>query len=61
MRRLAYWFRRLFAPGNPESHCEVLPFTPEEFASLIYSGKPEDMKRLAEGLAQGFVSRVRAG
>jgi hypothetical protein len=61
MRRLADWFRRLFAPGIREPRCEVLPFTAEEFANLIYSGKPEDMKRLAEGFSQDIVSRVRAG
>jgi hypothetical protein len=61
MRRLADWFRRLFAPGIRELHCEALPFTPEEFASLINSGKPEDMKRLAQGLSQGIAPRVRAG
>jgi hypothetical protein len=29
----------------------ALPFSPEEFARLIRSGRHEDMKRLAEGLA----------
>jgi hypothetical protein len=34
-----------------------LPFTPEEFGRLIRSGRHEDMKLLAEGLACRTVPR----
>jgi hypothetical protein len=38
-----------------------LPFTSEEFARLIRSGRPEDMKLLAERMSLETVSRVRVG
>jgi hypothetical protein len=60
MRRLTGWFRRFFSSGTRESWDEPLPFTAEEFARLISSGKSEDMKRLARGLSHSTVARVHA-
>jgi hypothetical protein len=53
MRRLASLVRRFFGPRvrRPIDNDPSLPFTPEEFSRLIRSGKREDMKLLAEGLA----------
>jgi hypothetical protein len=58
MRRLTGWFRRFFGSGIQEPRDGTLPFTAEEFARLISSGKSEDMKRLAERLSR---SAVHAG
>jgi hypothetical protein len=52
MRRLARWFRAFFGFGGAPPVVENLPFTTEEFARLIASGKPEDMKMLARGLSR---------
>ncbi|MGA7810162.1 hypothetical protein [Bradyrhizobium sp.] len=60
MRRLTVWLRRFFSSGMRESSDAPLPFTPEEFGRLIASGKSQDMKRLAEGLSRGAVSRIPA-
>ena len=53
MRRLASLVRRFFGPRvrRPIDDDPSLPFTPEEFGRLIRSGRREDMKLLAEGLA----------
>ena len=53
MRRLASLVRRLFGPRLRHTIDDdpSLPFTPEEFGRLVRSGKREDMKLLAEGLA----------
>jgi hypothetical protein len=53
MRRLASLVRRLFGPRLRHTIDDdpSLPFTPEEFSRLVRSGKREDMKLLAEGLA----------
>ncbi|MBK3663686.1 hypothetical protein JJE66_20985 [Bradyrhizobium diazoefficiens] len=53
MRRLASLVRWFFGPRmrRPIDDDPSLPFAPEEFGRLIRSGKREDMKRLAEGLA----------
>jgi hypothetical protein len=53
MRRLANLVRRLFRPSQRRPFAEdpTLPFTPEEFARLVLSGKHEDMIALANGLA----------
>ncbi|OKO69252.1 hypothetical protein [Bradyrhizobium sp. AS23.2] len=53
MRRLASLVRRFFGPRvrRPIDNDPSLPFTPDEFSRLIRSGRHEDMKRLAEGLA----------
>jgi hypothetical protein len=53
MRRLASLVRRLFGPRlrRPIDDDPSLPFTPDEFGRLIRSGRSEDMKLLAEGLA----------
>lgn len=53
MRRLASLVRRFFGPRvrRPIDDDPSLPFTPEEFSRLVRSGKREDMKLLAEGLA----------
>ncbi len=61
MRRLTFWFRRLFGPAVRRTSVETLPFTSEEFARLIRSGRPEDMKLLADRLSCNTVSRVRVG
>jgi hypothetical protein len=57
MRRLAVWFRHFF--GKPIRHPQDngLPFSAEEFARLISSGKSEDMKALAEGLSSASISQ----
>jgi hypothetical protein len=56
MGRLALWLRHFF--GKPVRHPQGndLPFTAEEFARLISSGKSEDMKILAEGLSCAAIS-----
>lgn len=54
MRRLANLVRRIFWQPrlrHPLADDPTLPFTPEEFGRLIRSGRHEDMKTLAEGLA----------
>ena len=53
MRRLASLVRWLLGPRvrYPVDDDPSLPFTSEEFGRLISSGKRDDMKRLAEGLA----------
>ncbi|MGL3109870.1 MULTISPECIES: hypothetical protein [unclassified Bradyrhizobium] len=53
MRRLASLVRWFFGPRvrRPIDDDPSLPFTPEEFGRLIRSGKHEDMKLLADGLA----------
>ena len=53
MRRLASLVRRFFGPRmrRPVDDDPSLPFSPEEFSRLIRSGRREDMKLLAEGLA----------
>jgi hypothetical protein len=59
MRRLASLVRRLFGPRlrHPIDDDPSLPFTSDEFSRLIRSGKREDMKRLAEGLACRSIPR----
>jgi hypothetical protein len=52
MRRLVWWFKAFFGFGDARPVAENLPFTTEEFARLIASGKPEDMKMLARGLSR---------
>jgi hypothetical protein len=53
MRRLASLVRRFFGPRLRHTIDDdpSLPFTPEEFSRLVRSGRHEDMKLLAEGLA----------
>jgi hypothetical protein len=53
MRRLASLVRWFFGPRvrRPIDDDPSLPFTPDEFGRLIRSGRREDMKRLADGLA----------
>ncbi|MBR0789758.1 hypothetical protein JQ631_11805 [Bradyrhizobium manausense] len=59
MRRLASLVRRFFGPRmrRPIDDDPTLPFAPEEFSRLIRSGKHEDMKLLAEGLACRSIPR----
>ena len=59
MRRLASLVRRLFGPRprQPIDDDPSLPFTPDELSRLIRSGRREDMKRLAEGLACRSIPR----
>jgi hypothetical protein len=52
MRRLRRWFRAFFGFAAKHPVTETLPFTTEEFARLIASGKSEDMKMLARGLSR---------
>ena len=56
MRRLALWLRHFFGRPTRHSQDDNLPFTPEEFARLISSGRSEDMKILAEGLSCAAIS-----
>jgi hypothetical protein len=53
MRRLASLVRRFFGPRvrRPIEDDPSLPFTSDEFGRLIRSGRREDMKLLADGLA----------
>jgi hypothetical protein len=53
MRRLANLVRWLFKPHprHVPDDDPSLPFTSEELAGLIRSGRHEDMKKLADGLA----------
>ena len=59
MRRLASLVRRFFGPRlrRPIDEDPSLPFTPEEFGRLIRSGRHEDMKLLADGLACRSIPR----
>ena len=59
MRRLASLVWRFFGPRvrRPIDDDPTLPFTPEEFGRLIRSGRREDMKLLAEGLACRSIPR----
>jgi hypothetical protein len=59
MRRLASLVRRFFGPRvRPTIDDDPsLPFSPEEFSRLVRSGKREDMKLLAEGLACRSIPR----
>ncbi|RXH35663.1 MULTISPECIES: hypothetical protein [Bradyrhizobium] len=59
MRRLASLVRRFFGPRmrRPIDGDPNLPFTPEEFGRLISSGRREDMKLLADGLACRSIPR----
>ena len=52
MQRLGRWFREFFSAAQPRVHDGNLPFTAEEFGRLIGSGRSEDMRILARGLAQ---------
>jgi hypothetical protein len=56
MSRLALWLRHFFGKPVRHSQADDLPFSPEEFARLISSGKSEDMKILANGLSCAAIS-----
>jgi hypothetical protein len=62
MQRLGRWFKEFFGAGRPHVRDENLPFTAEEFGRLIGSGRSDDMKSLARGLARksGGVSNEKA-
>jgi hypothetical protein len=61
MRRLAGLFRRIFGTrARPVEDDAALPFTPEELARLIRSGRHEDMQALADGLACQSIPRRSA-
>lgn len=59
MRRLASLVRWFFKPRlrTPVDEDPTLPFTCEEFGRLIRSGRREDMKTLAQGLAHPSIPR----
>ncbi|QHP70765.1 hypothetical protein EI171_27860 [Bradyrhizobium sp. LCT2] len=59
MRRLASLILRFFGPRvrRPIDDDQSLPFSADEFGRLIRSGKREDMKLLAEGLACRSIPR----
>jgi hypothetical protein len=59
MRRLASLVRWIFGPRVRKLSDDdpALPFTAEEFARLIRSGRRDDMKRLAEGLSCQSIPR----
>jgi hypothetical protein len=57
MIRLALWLRHFFEKPIRHSRNDDLPFTAEEFAQLISSGKSEDMKTLADGLSCAAISQ----
>ena len=52
MQRLGRWFKEFFGAGRPSVRDENMPFTAEEFGRLIGSGRSEDMRILARGLAR---------
>ncbi|MEH2513980.1 hypothetical protein V1291_005334 [Nitrobacteraceae bacterium AZCC 1564] len=52
MKRLARWFRTFFRRRQRPVSDDDLPFTTEEFARLIASGRSEDMQILARGLSR---------
>jgi hypothetical protein len=52
MQRLGRWFKEFFGAGGPNVLDESMPFTDEEFGRLIGSGRSEDMRILAGGLAR---------
>ncbi len=59
MRRLANLVRRFFGQPrlrHPFADDPDLPFTSEELGRLIRSGKHEDMKAVADGLACRSIS-----
>lgn len=56
MMRLALWLRHFFGKPITQPRNHGLPFTSEEFARLISSGKSEDMKKLAQGLSCAAIS-----
>jgi hypothetical protein len=58
MQRLGRWFKDFFGGGQPRVGDEDLPFTAEEFARLIGSGRSEDMRILAGGLARKSPGRA---
>jgi hypothetical protein len=59
MRRLASLVRWFLGPRlrHPVDDDPALPFTSDEFGRLIRSGRSEDMRRLAEGLACRSIPR----
>ena len=52
MKRLGRWFKEFFGAGRLDVLDEDMPFTAEEFGRLIGSGRSEDMRILASGLAR---------
>ena len=52
MKRLTRWFSTFFHRKQRPVSDDDLPFTSEEFARLIASGRSEDMKILARGLSR---------
>lgn len=61
MERFIAWWRRLFEALPENKFAGDLPFEPEEMAALIRSGSPEDMRKLAAGLARPTGARGRSG
>jgi hypothetical protein len=57
MRRLSGWLKQIFRPRGRVVKHDNLPFSAEEFARLISSGKSEDMKVLAQGLSRSTLLR----
>ena len=56
MSRLALWLRHVFGKPIRRAQDDGLPFSADEFARLISSGKSEDMKTLANGLSSAAIS-----
>ncbi|HUN98114.1 MAG TPA: hypothetical protein VMU69_18010 [Bradyrhizobium sp.] len=56
MGRLSLWLRHFFGKPIRQAEGNDLPFSAEEFARLISSGKSEDMKTLADGLSCAAIS-----
>jgi hypothetical protein len=57
MIRLARFLKRLWSGASPSLIDHHLPYSAEEFARLLYSRDPADLKALAEGLAKPFAIR----
>ncbi len=57
MRRLSGWLKQILRLRKRVVQHDNLPFSAEEFARLISSGKSEDMKVLAQGLSRSTLPR----
>ena len=60
MKRFVAWWIRVIGAAPEDKLGGELPFEPGEMASLIRSGKREDMQKLAAGLARPSGARHRS-
>jgi hypothetical protein len=57
MRRLSGWLKQIFRLRVRVVQHDNLPYSAEEFARLISSGRSEDMKVLAQALSRSTLQR----